>query len=133
MKSPVFWSHAVASQFAASAAGREPPMTKPKKRGPAIPIVAGDPTSSSIRITSSGEVGSVGQRLDERLEIADRLRGRADPPLRHVLAGSARREPQQNPIIPAFHNRIPETQATYGWQSIDRLTLTRYGGLLYWR
>ena len=38
---PVFWSHAVASQFAASDTGSAPPMTKPKKRGPAMPIVAG--------------------------------------------------------------------------------------------
>jgi hypothetical protein len=29
------------------AAGREPPITNPKKRGPAIAIVAGDPMSSS--------------------------------------------------------------------------------------
>ena len=31
-----FWSQAAASQLAASAAGSEPPMTKPKKRGPAM-------------------------------------------------------------------------------------------------
>jgi hypothetical protein len=27
---PAFWSHAPASQFAASATGNEPPMTNPK-------------------------------------------------------------------------------------------------------
>src|SRR6185437_15840457 len=53
-KSPAFWSHAAASQLAARAAGTEPPITKPKNRGPAIATVAGDPTSSSVRSTSSG-------------------------------------------------------------------------------
>ena len=32
---PAFWSQAVASMLAATVAGSEPPMTKPKKRGPA--------------------------------------------------------------------------------------------------
>ncbi len=41
---PAFWSQALASQFAASAAGSEPPITNPKKRGPAVATVAGEPT-----------------------------------------------------------------------------------------
>ena len=59
-KSPAFWSHAAASQLAASAAGSEPPITKPKNRGPAIAMVAGEPTSSSMRMTSSGAVEASG-------------------------------------------------------------------------
>ncbi len=42
-----FWSQAVASQFAATVTGMEPPITKPKKRGPAIATDAGEPISSS--------------------------------------------------------------------------------------
>ena len=59
-KSPAFWSQAVASQLAPRAAGSEPPITKPKNRRPAIPMVAGEPTSSSRAMTSSGLLGSSG-------------------------------------------------------------------------
>ncbi len=48
-----FWSHAVASQPAATVAGRAPPMTSPKYRPPAVATVAGEPISSSRRTTSS--------------------------------------------------------------------------------
>ncbi len=55
-----FWSHAVASTFAATAAGSAPPMTNPKKRGPAVAMVAG-PTISSrsarIAVASAGSAG----------------------------------------------------------------------------
>jgi hypothetical protein len=37
---------AVASQFAATVAGNEPPMTNPKNRGPADAMVAGEKYSS---------------------------------------------------------------------------------------
>ena len=49
----VFWSQAVVSQFAATVTGMEPPITKPKKRGPAIATDAGEPISSSIASVSA--------------------------------------------------------------------------------
>jgi hypothetical protein len=48
----VFWSQAVASQLAATVTGSEPPITKPKKRGPAMASDAGEPISSSIASVS---------------------------------------------------------------------------------
>jgi hypothetical protein len=69
----LFWSHAEASQLAASATGSEPPITKPKKRGPAIPMVAGEPISSSRRRVSRPSVGTSGSGSSNvlRLVIAD--------------------------------------------------------------
>ena len=40
--------------------GSEPPITKPKKRGPAVAIVAGEPISSSSARTARGSDWSVG-------------------------------------------------------------------------
>ena len=53
--------------------GSEPPMTKPKNRGPAEAIVAGEPASSSSAITRSGSEGCVRQRLVEALQPDDRV------------------------------------------------------------
>jgi hypothetical protein len=50
---PAFWSHAVASQFAATVTGSAPPMTNPKKRPLAEAIVASEPISSSSATTAS--------------------------------------------------------------------------------
>ena len=69
-----FWSQAVASQFAASAAGSEPPITKPKKRGPAMAMVAGEPISSSSASTSAGVARAVGERLAKHVQARDRRR-----------------------------------------------------------
>jgi len=57
---PASWSHAPASQCAASAAGKVPPTTKPKKRPPAVAVVAGEPISSSTARTVEGSVGPSG-------------------------------------------------------------------------
>ncbi len=56
-----FWSHAPASQFAASVTGSEPPMTKPKKRGPAIAMVAGATTRSSKSSVAAASPGPSGR------------------------------------------------------------------------
>ena len=55
-----FWSHAAASQLAPTATGRAPPVTKPKKRPPAVAIVAGEPTASSDASTAAASVGPSG-------------------------------------------------------------------------
>jgi hypothetical protein len=59
--SALFWSQAAASQWADSAAGRTPPVTKPKYRPPAVACVAGDAnasSSSSTRVASTPRSGS---------------------------------------------------------------------------
>ena len=66
MNAPAFWSHAVASQLAATATGSDPPMTKPKNRGPAEAMVAGEPASSSSAITLSGSDGPSGSCSSNR-------------------------------------------------------------------
>src|SRR5437870_2355459 len=55
-----FWSQAAASQFAASAAGNTPPVTKPKYRPPVQATVPGEPTSSSSARTLAGSDDSCG-------------------------------------------------------------------------
>ena len=57
---PVFWSQAVASQLAATVTGNAPPMTKPKKREPAMAMVAGEPRRSSSAITSPASLPASG-------------------------------------------------------------------------
>ena len=66
VKAPAFWSHAAASQSAATATGCDPPMTKPKNLGPAEAMVAGEPTSSSSAITRSGSEGWSGSGSSKR-------------------------------------------------------------------
>ncbi len=66
VKAPAFWSHAVASQSAATATGCEPPMTNPKNLGPAVAMVAGEPASSSNAITRSGSEGPAGSASSKR-------------------------------------------------------------------
>ena len=66
VKAPPFWSHAAASQSAATATGCDPPMTKPKNLGPADAIVAGEPASSSRAITRSGSSGPSGSASSKR-------------------------------------------------------------------
>src|SRR5207245_11553169 len=46
--SPASWSHAPASQFAASVTGSDPPITNPKYRPPALATVAAAPTRSRV-------------------------------------------------------------------------------------
>src|SRR5467141_602529 len=50
-KRPAFWSHALVSQSAPTAAGRLPPITKPKNRGPAVPTNPGSARFASSSIT----------------------------------------------------------------------------------
>ncbi len=64
----MFWSQLAASQLAASAAACEPPITKPKKRGPAIAVVAGDTVSSSNASVSARVARLLGQCLVESLQ-----------------------------------------------------------------
>ncbi len=65
VNAPAFWSQAVASHEAATVTGIAPPMTKPKKRGPAVAVVAGEPTSSSRAMTRSRIVRLVRQAFIE--------------------------------------------------------------------
>ena len=82
----VFWSQAVASQFAARATGSEPPMTNPKNRGPAIATDAGEPTSSSRASVSCGSLGCPGNgpasRSTPATAAADGATERASSPSR---------------------------------------------------
>ena len=55
-----FWSHAEASQSAASAAGSEPPNTKPKKRGDWLAMRPGPAASTSASSTARGSDGPSG-------------------------------------------------------------------------
>ena len=66
MNECAFWSQAAASQFAATATGNEPPITKPKNLGPAVATVAGDPASSSRAMTRSGSSGPSGSGSSKR-------------------------------------------------------------------
>ena len=78
--SPAFWSQALVSQSAATAAGTPPPITNPKKRGPALPTsppsafwarasttsTGSSPTSGSDppkrrRSSSTGTLGATGR------------------------------------------------------------------------
>jgi hypothetical protein len=58
--SAAFWSQAVASQLPATVTGSAAPMTKPKKRGPAIAIVAGETSASRRASTAAGSAGPAG-------------------------------------------------------------------------
>ena len=51
---PAFWSHALVSQSAASAAGRLPPITNPKKRGPAVAMSPPSALAARASTTSTG-------------------------------------------------------------------------------
>ena len=57
---PVFWSQALTSQSAPSAAGSVPPITQPKNRPDAIAISAGSTLRASRSMTSAGSVGPSG-------------------------------------------------------------------------
>src|SRR5215467_9002142 len=61
-----FCPQAPASQFAASAAGSTPPMTKPKYLPPVIATVAGDASSSRTSITFCGSMGAAGNSSRNR-------------------------------------------------------------------
>ncbi len=53
-----FWSSAVASQSAPSAAGVTPPVTKWKKRGPGEAVAASSPAASSSRASTAPDPSS---------------------------------------------------------------------------
>ena len=57
---PAFWSHALTSQSAASAAGSVPPMTHPKNRPDWIAISPGSVARAICSTTAVGAVGPSG-------------------------------------------------------------------------
>ena len=57
---PAFWSHALTSQSAASAAGSVPPMTHPKNRPDWIAISPGSVARAICSTTAVGAVGPCG-------------------------------------------------------------------------
>jgi hypothetical protein len=57
---PAFWSHALTSQSAASAAGRVPPMTHPKNRPDWIAMSPGSTVRTMSSTTSVGSLGASG-------------------------------------------------------------------------
>ena len=65
-RSPAFWSQALTSQSAASAAGRVPPITQPKNRPDGIDISPGSAISASSSITAAGSVGCSGNGAANR-------------------------------------------------------------------
>ena len=95
--SPAFWSQALTSQSAASAAGCVPPITIPKKRPDGIAVSPGSLAVARCSITSAGSCGPSGQRgaeplddlLDLRLRRHRALVERVQPPL-GVLVGAGR-------------------------------------------
>lgn len=60
------WSHTEVSQSAASAAGRAPPVTYPKYRGPAVATTPASISRAIISTTSSGSDGESGNRPPSR-------------------------------------------------------------------
>ncbi len=85
-KKAAFWSHVLTSQEAASAAGKQPPLTKPKLRPPVLATVAGDPYSCSRCSTVSALVGPGGNGPRNAFSAATALglgaTGRASSPSR---------------------------------------------------
>ena len=104
---PGHWSHAPASQFAASVAGSDPPVTKPKNRRPATAVVAGEPVEhfkyggGVLRVILQGlvEFRQAGQSLGacrystliQGFQVARGDLGRLVQQLSHVFDASNRR------------------------------------------
>ncbi len=92
-KRTAFWSHAPASQLAASAAGRQPPCTNPKKRPPALATVAGDPMRSRRSNTASGSAGPSARGSSKTVKQSNACRegatGRPSSPRRYRFACTA--------------------------------------------
>ena len=85
VRSPAFWSHALVSQSAASAAGWVPPITNPKNRPDGIAVSPGSQASAS-RSTTVGRVGrAVREVATEPLDQLGHL-----GPGRDVAVGEAR-------------------------------------------
>src|SRR5919107_4332302 len=63
VRSPEFWSHALVSQSAASAAGCVPPMTMPKNRPDGIAVRPGSHACVSRSTTLAGSVGPSGRSV----------------------------------------------------------------------
>ncbi len=63
VRRPEFWSHALTSQSAASAAGCEPPMTKPKNRPDGMAVSPGSAARASSATTSGAGVGPSGSSV----------------------------------------------------------------------
>ncbi len=79
VRRPEFWSHALTSQSAASAAGCEPPMTKPKNRPDGIAVSPGSAARASSATTSGAGVGPLGQLGPQRGDHLVGRRPRAGP------------------------------------------------------
>ena len=90
---PAFWSHAVASQPAATLAGVAPPITNPKNRGPAMAIVAGDPRSSSFASIARASIPVSGNGTSNAPSAATASAlgdtRRSDRPSRYVMERAA--------------------------------------------
>ena len=69
-KKAAFWSQALTSHDAASAAGRQPPFTNPKLRPLVLATVAGEPYSCSRCSTASALVGPGGSGPRNALSLA---------------------------------------------------------------
>src|SRR5882724_4134325 len=87
-KRPAFWSHALVSQSAPTAAGRLPPITKPKNRGPAVPTNPGSARFASSSITRPAGSPCSGSGPPRAARIAS---GRAAAPTGRALTPSRNR------------------------------------------
>ena len=120
-RSPAFWSQALTSQSAASAAGCVPPITKPKKRPDGIAVSPGSHAVASWSMTSAGSVRPVGQLgaepLDDLLDLClrrDRALVERVQPALGVLAATGRAEVRSVTLgtepLAAFTGRVLRPQ-----------------------
>ena len=101
-RSPVFWSQALTSQSAASAAGSVAPITQPKKRPDWIAIRPGSAFVASISMTSAGR---------DRAPAAGR---RTPPPVRRRPSAAP---PVARRVTPARTERCSAARASAGSKS----------------
>ena len=87
---PEFWSQALTSQSAASAAGRVPPITQPKNRPDGIAIRPGSASAASSSITAAGSVGPSGSGAEKSSVSSSAVRrgptGRVGTDASHAIA-----------------------------------------------
>jgi hypothetical protein len=69
----VFWSQALTSQSAPSAAGSVPPITQPKNRPEGIAIRPGSMRSASRSMTAAGSVGPSGRSPPSAATMSSQL------------------------------------------------------------
>ena len=107
---PAFWSHAETSQSAPSAAGSEPPVTKPKNRGPAEATRPGSAPRRGRRAPARPVLPFLAERSAERRPQLPRPGPRADRPLgeRLEVVGRMREGAVQRRLV---HGRDPRRDA----------------------